>query len=291
VTAHQSPGARLRVLLQHEGLLVMPGVFDGLSAKLAEQAGFAASYMSGYAVAGATGLPDAGMMSMTEIAERARMICLATSLAVLADADTGYGPPVSVQRTVRFFEDAGLAGLELEDQVEPKRCGFVSGTEVISTAAMQQKIAAAVDARRSDDFVIVGRTDCVASLGFAEALRRVRAYEEAGADLVMVISPGTFDELDALPRAVSVPVAIVLSRSAPLPTMSLDRLAEAGYKVAVVASPLVLAAASAMAATLAELRGLRDVAALHWPDLKNEAFNDLVGLADFQERERRYAER
>lgn len=270
-------------------MLVMPGVFDGLSARLAGHAGFGAIYMSGYAVAGATGLPDAGLMSLAEVADRARVICMATSLPVLADADTGYGPPVSVQRTVRFFEDAGLAGLQLEDQVEPKRCGFVSGTEVITAAAMQQKIAAAADARRDGDFVIVGRTDCVESLGFKEALRRVRAYEEAGADVVMVISPRTFDELDALPRAVSIPVAIVLSRSAPLPTMNLDRLAQAGYKIAVVASPLVIAAASAMSAMLTELREVRDVAALRWPDLTNEEFNDLVGLAEVQEREHRYA--
>ena len=181
-----TPGARLRELLRIRPLVVAPFVFDGLQAKLAAAAGFEAVYMTGFGTAAARGLPDVGLLGLSEMVENVRVLVRAAGVPVVCDADTGYGNPVNVWHTVREYERAGAAGLHLEDQVWPKRCGFLAGKQVISLEEMLPKVRAACDARGDPDFVVIARTDALAPHGWEEAVRRARAYRDAGADLVFV---------------------------------------------------------------------------------------------------------
>jgi 2,3-dimethylmalate lyase len=273
-----SPGARFRAAMREAGTLVVPGVFDGLSAMLAERAGFPALYQSGYATAAGAGLPDLGLWGLSETLERSREISSATTLPVLVDAETGFGGERAVQRMVKLFEQAGVAGIQIEDQAEPRRRAAAGGMEVTSTSDMQRKIEAAVAAKTDPDFIVVGRTDCVASLGFDEAIARAKAYEEAGADMILVVSPRDEAELDALPGAVSVPVAKVMSRGNPQPTLDVARLATAGYALAIVSTTVLLAATAAMTDALEQLRTTSDLSAITTPQTPNSEFNVLIGL-------------
>jgi 2-methylisocitrate lyase-like PEP mutase family enzyme len=191
---------RLRELLASGRMVTAPFVFDALQAKLAESVGFEAVYMTGFGTAAARGLPDLGLLSMNEMAANARGIAGAVGVPAICDADTGYGNAVNVQRTVREFEDAGAAAIHLEDQVWPKRCGFLAGKEVIPLEEHAQKIRAATEARRDPDFVVIARTDALAPLGWDEAERRARAYRDAGADLLFVDGIRTLEDLETYAR-------------------------------------------------------------------------------------------
>src|SRR4029077_12966755 len=180
----KTPGARLRAAWA-AGPIMIPGAFNALVAKLAERLGFPAVYLSGGALsAGWAGLPDVGLLTRTEFAEQAAVLARATSLPVLCDADTGFGEALNVERTVRLYEDAGVAGLHLEDQTLPKRCGHLSGKSLIDSASMAAKIRAAVHARRDPDFVVIARTDAAGGEGFDLAVRRAHKYLAAGADMI-----------------------------------------------------------------------------------------------------------
>lgn len=181
----RSPGARLRALLA-EGLVVAPFVFDGVQARLAEAAGFRAVYMSGFGTAASWGLPDRGLIGLGEMAANAARIAAAVGVPVIADADTGYGNEANVARTVAVYERAGVAGLHIEDQEWPKRCGFLEGKRVIPVEEMELKVRAAVAARRDPATVIIARTDALAPLGREEAAERARRYAAAGADLLFI---------------------------------------------------------------------------------------------------------
>jgi 2,3-dimethylmalate lyase len=178
--------ARLRELLAQKKMTVAPFVFDCLQAKLAEQAGFEAVYMTGFGTSAARGFPDLGLMTMSEMAANVRALSNAVKIPVIADADTGYGNPMNVWRTVREYEDAGAAAMHIEDQVFPKRCGFLAGKQVIAMDEMIPKVRAACDARRDRNLVIIARTDALAVNGWDDVNRRCRAYREAGADMVFV---------------------------------------------------------------------------------------------------------
>jgi len=180
-----TPGRLLRRALD-EGPLLVPFVFDGLQARLAEQAGFAAVYLSGFGCAAARGRPDLGLLTMSEMLDGVRAVAGSVGIPAICDADTGFGDVLNVQRAVEEFERAGEAALQIEDQVWPKRCGFMAGKEVVSEREMLAKLRAACDARRAADFLIVARTDALAPLGWDEAERRARAYCDAGADLIFV---------------------------------------------------------------------------------------------------------
>jgi 2-methylisocitrate lyase-like PEP mutase family enzyme len=197
----KTPCARLRRLLQIRPLVVAPFVFDGLQAKLAVAAGFEALYMTGFGTAAARGLPDVGLLGLSEMAENVRVIARAAGVPVVCDADTGYGNPVNVWHTVREYERAGAAGLHLEDQRWPKRCGFLSGKQVISLEEMVPKVRAACAARCDPQFVVIARTDALAPHGWEEALRRARAYHDAGADLVFVDGIRTREETERYARS------------------------------------------------------------------------------------------
>jgi 2-methylisocitrate lyase-like PEP mutase family enzyme len=190
----------LRERLESSELLVAPFVYDALQAKIAEATGFEAVYMTGFGTAAARGLPDLGLLSLTEMVQNARFIAGAVEVPVICDADTGYGNALNVMRTVREFEDAGASAIHLEDQVWPKRCGFLEGKQVIPAEQMIPKLRAACDARRDPDFVIIARTDALQPHGWDEAERRARAYAEAGADLVFVDGIATRHDLDEYAR-------------------------------------------------------------------------------------------
>src|SRR6516164_7074914 len=195
--------ARLRELLAGPDLLVIPGAYDALSARLIAQAGFAAVYMTGFGTsASVLGQPDVGLLTMSEMVSRAAALASACGdLPLIADADTGYGNPINVQRTIHEYERAGVAGLHLEDQVLPKKCGHMEGKQVIPMDEMVQKIRAAVDARQDHDFVIIARTDANAVYGLEDALLRGKAYHEAGADVIFIEAPRSIAELRAIKQA------------------------------------------------------------------------------------------
>ncbi|MGD0075442.1 MAG: isocitrate lyase/PEP mutase family protein [Candidatus Binataceae bacterium] len=178
--------AHLREMMTRERPVVAPFVYDGLTARLARAAGFEAVYMTGFGTAAARGFPDLGLLTLSEMAANVRTVACAVEVPVICDADTGYGNPINVWRTVREYEDAGAAALHIEDQVWPKRCGFMAGKQVIPIETMVAKVRAAVDARRDRELVIIARTDALAPEGWREAERRARAYREAGADLIFV---------------------------------------------------------------------------------------------------------
>ena len=189
-----SPGAQFRELISRD-TVVMPGVFNAITAQLAEQAGFPALYLSGAGVTNSlTGFPDIALLSLTEMAQQARYVSRATNLPVIADADTGYGEALNVARCVEEMEHAGLAGIHIEDQVAPKRCGHLDGKQLETPEDASRKIAAAVRARKDRDFFIIARTDARAVLGFDEALRRAEAYLRAGADGLFIEAPESVEE-------------------------------------------------------------------------------------------------
>ncbi len=187
--------ARLRELLSGPEMLVAPFVYDGLQAKIAEQTGFSAVYMTGFGTAAARGLPDLGLLTMSDMVANVRAIAHAVNVPLICDADTGYGNPVNVWRTVREYEEAGAAALHIEDQVWPKRCGFLAGKQVIPVEQMIPKVRAACDARRDPNFVIIARTDALAVNGWDDVARRARAYRAAGADLIFVDGIRTVEDI------------------------------------------------------------------------------------------------
>jgi len=186
---------RLRAMLARPEIIVAPFVFDCLQARLAEEAGFDAVYMTGFGTAAARGFPDLGLVTMTEMAANARAIADAVAVPVICDADTGYGNPLNVSRTIREYENAGAAALHIEDQVFPKRCGFMSGKQVIPIDEMVLKVRAACDARRDPELVIIARTDALEPLGWDEVEKRARAYRAAGADLIFADGIKTREDL------------------------------------------------------------------------------------------------
>lgn len=234
----ESSGAQLRNALDSYRPVVAPGVFDGLSAHLARRSGFPVIYASGGAIARSLGLPDLGLAGMAEIAARLRQIVEAAGKPVLADGDTGHGTALHVRRTVQTFERTGIAGLHLEDQGFPKRCGHVAGKTLIPVSEMAGKIAAACAARRDPDFVIAARTDAVAVEGFEAAIERAAAYKEAGADLLFVEAPESEEHIGEIPGRLPGPLMINMFRGGRTPFVPARRLGEMGYALVIVPSDL-----------------------------------------------------
>jgi 2-methylisocitrate lyase-like PEP mutase family enzyme len=220
--------ARLRELLAHSEMVVAPFVFDCLQAKLAESVGFEAIYMTGFGTSAARGFPDLGLLTMTEMTDNVRAIANSVKIPVICDADTGYGNPMNVWRTVREYEDAGAAALHIEDQVFPKRCGFLAGKQVIAMDEMIPKVRAACDARRDRNLVIIARTDALAVNGWDDVIRRCRAYHEAGADLIFVDGIRTREDLQRYSSELRDLPLIYNGAMLPVP-----ELAKLGFKVTI----------------------------------------------------------
>jgi 2-methylisocitrate lyase-like PEP mutase family enzyme len=283
------PRARLRELLGGDGLITAPGVFDGISASLVARTGFAAAYLTGAGVAASGfGLPDIGLLSQTEMVERARMVTgVLGDIPLIADADTGYGAPLNVVRTVREYERAGVAALHLEDQAFPKRCGHLPDKELIGVEEYLGKLKAALDTRDDADLVIIARTDARGPLGLAAAIERANRYAEVGADVIFVEAPRSLAELDRIAREVSAPLLVNLVAGGLTPDVPPERLTALGYRIAIHPGAALAAGAGAMLRALAALRGSgADTAAL--VPSSPEGFFELLGLRDWAALGERY---
>jgi 2-methylisocitrate lyase-like PEP mutase family enzyme len=277
----------LRDLLDRHELIVAPGVYDGLSAQLAKRTGHAAAYMTGAGVAASGfGLPDIGLVTATEMAERARMIAGALGdIPLIADADTGYGAPVNVVRTVRAYDVAGVAAIQLEDQAFPKRCGHLPDKRVVDTKVFEQTLAAALDTRSDANLLVIARTDARAPLGLDAAIERANTYAGAGADIIFVEAPQGTEEIERIAREVDAPLLINLVLGGMTPLQSAARLAELGYAIAIHPSNPLVRAVVGMVEGLCELNGGN--AADYLPTKPSDFFN-LVGMADWFEIDARY---
>ena len=274
---------RLRELLAGDELIVAPGVYDGISAALVAKLGFTAAYMTGAGVAASFGLPDIGLLTLAEMAGRARALAAQLEVPLIADADTGYGSPINVVRTVREYERAGVAAIQLEDQTFPKRCGHLAGKEVVSAEQFGRSLRAAVDAR--DEMLIVARTDARAPLGLDEAIARANSYAAIGADVIFVEAPRTVEEIERIAAEVQAPLLLNLVPGGLTPSLDHRRLHELGYRIAIYPGAVMMAVVPAAIASLAALRGLADESsAVPGP----EAFFDLFGLDEWIELGQRY---
>jgi carboxyvinyl-carboxyphosphonate phosphorylmutase len=285
--------ARLRALLESGQTIVAPGAFDPLSARLVEEAGFPAVYMTGFGTSAALiGRPDVGLLTMTEMAGNAGRIAACVDIPVIADADTGYGNPLNVIRTVQTYEAAGVAGIHIEDQVAPKKCGHMEGKQVIPAEEMVQKVRAAVEARARPEFVIIARTDARAPEGLERALRRGRMYREAGADVLFIEALTSDAEAEEAVRALpGVPLLFNWAEGGKTPPISLERVRALGYRIVIFPISTLLAATAAMRAILQEIaQAGTPAAAMH--DMPTFAeFVDFIGLPQVREAEQRYAVR
>jgi 2-methylisocitrate lyase-like PEP mutase family enzyme len=287
------PGATLRSLLLEAGEMVLaPGCYDALGARLIEEAGFPAVYMTGFGSAAARlGRPDIGLMSLPEMVDNARRIASAVELPVIADADTGYGNAINVIRTVREYEAAGVAAIHLEDQVMPKKCGHMSGKQVVPVAEMTSKVAAAVAARRSPDFLIIARTDARAVEGLDAALARARAYREAGADALFVEAPQSEAEIEAVARAFpDAPLLFNYAEGGKTPAVSHEFLRACGFSLVIFPLTLLLTVTGAMRGALARVKADGTPLELLGSLVAFDEFLDLVGMDEIRELERRFAE-
>jgi carboxyvinyl-carboxyphosphonate phosphorylmutase len=288
-----SAPARLRELLNSGQTIVAPGAFDPLAARLVEEAGFAAVYMTGFGTSAALlGRPDVGLLTMTEMADSAGRIAACVDIPLIADADTGYGNPLNVIRTVGAYEAAGVAGLHIEDQVAPKKCGHMEGKQVIGADEMAQKVRAAVDARTDPDFVIIARTDARAVEGLDSALDRARRYRDAGADVLFIEALVSDAEIEAAAAAFpDVPLLFNWAEGGKTPPVSLDRLTELGYRIVIFPIGTLLAATAAMRRILTEIATAGTPAAVLGELPTFGEFTDFIGLPEVREIEQRYIAR
>jgi 2-methylisocitrate lyase-like PEP mutase family enzyme len=279
---------RLTELLEKHELIIAPGVFDGISAQLTKRTGHVAAYMTGAGVAASGfGLPDIGLVTATEMADRARMIVGALGdIPLIADADTGYGAPMNVVRTMRSYDAAGVAAIQLEDQVFPKRCGHLPNKQVVDAAVFEQTLAAALDARSDDGLLVVARTDARAPLGLDAAIERANRYAQAGADVIFVEAPQDTGEIERIARDVDAPLLINLVLGGMTPLESASRLQELGYAIAIHPANLLVQATFGMLKSLCELNGTDGAA--HMGTTPADFFN-LVGMAEWLALDDKYA--
>ncbi len=281
--------AALKALAQGDKAIVVPGVFDALSAKIAEQTGFQAILVTGYAVSAAMlGEPDFGLLTMAEMLDATRRITGAVDIPVVVDGDTGYGNAINVIRTVKEFERAGAAGIILEDQVWPKRCGHMMGKQVISMEENIQKLRAALDSRNDPDFVIVARTDARAPLGLDEAIRRGCAYKQEGADAIFVEAPRDVDELRKIGNSVPGPLVANMIERALTPTLPADELAALGFRLVGYVLSGLYCAAYALREAYTELKEKGTSQALEDRMIWFGDFHSVIGLPEKMDLENKY---
>lgn len=282
----------LKELFRRNRLLVAPGCFDGLSARLVEAAGFEAVYLSGGAVARSTGLPDIGLVHMGEVIERAAQVVAAVKVPVIADADTGYGNALNVIRAVRELERVGVAAIHLEDQVNPKRCGHLDGKEVIPLSEMERKLEAALTARTDPDFAIIGRTDARAPLGLDQAIQRGKSFARLGVDAVFVEAPESVAEMEAVARMIpKVPLMVNMFKGGKTPFLTVSQLEQMGFRIAIFPSETQRAAIHAMKRALSLLRKDGSTEAMDKELATFRERDTVVGLSEWQELEHKFAAR
>ena len=284
----ESPGNKLRRAWQ-EGPIAVPGAFNALVAKMAERAGFPAVYLSGAALsAGVAAVPDVGLLTLSEFVEQARYLTQAVEIPVIADADTGFGEALCTERTVRLFEAAGVAGIQLEDQRLPKRCGHLSGKQLVEPAEMQAKLRAAVAARRDADFVLIARTDARGVRGFDDAVARAGAYLDAGADVIFPEALESADEFERFARAVEAPLLANMTEFGKSPLLPFDELGQMGYRIVLYPVTLLRLAMKTVEQALATLRADGTQASLVAGMQTRQELYDLLGYRDYESRDREY---
>lgn len=291
IASAANPGARLRELLSRSEPLLAPGAFDALSARLIEEAGFDSVYMTGFGTAASVlGRPDVGLLTMSEMVEHARQISQAVSpLPVIADADTGYGNPISVIRTVQEYELAGVAAIHIEDQVAPKKCGHMAGKEVVPKSDMVNKIKAAVDARNSPDFVIIARTDARAVEGLDAAIERAKSYRDAGADVLFIEAPEGMDEIERVASTFTdIPLLYNWAEGGKTPPLTYDQIAGLGFKIIIFPVGALLSATQAIRSILKSLREERTPIKVMDKMVPFSEFLDFIGLPEIRDLEQRY---
>jgi 2,3-dimethylmalate lyase len=282
----------LRERFEAGEMVLAPGCYDALGARLIEEAGFPAVYMTGFgSAASRLGRPDVGLMSLPEMVDNAHRIADAVDIPVIADADTGYGNPINVIRTVREYEAAGVSAIHLEDQVMPKKCGHMEGKVVVPAGEMAAKIAAAVAARRSPDFLIIARTDARAVEGLDAALSRARLYREAGADVLFIEAPESSDEIEAVARAFpDVPLLFNYAEGGKTPAVSHAFLHDLGFRLVIFPLTVLLAATGAIRSALARVKADGTPVDLV-PSLTGFGeFLEFIGLPEIRELESRFAD-
>lgn len=287
----EKPTMRFRALLARKGVVMLPGVGDPFTARMVAHEGFEALMSSGNASSAMRlGMPDVGMLTMSENAENAGRIAAASGLPVFADADTGYGNALSVRRTIMEFERAGVAAIMIEDQVTPKRCGMLAGKQVIPTAEMITKIRSALDARRDDDLVIVARTDANAVEGIDSALRRAEAYQKAGADAIFVEGPRTEDEARRIAQSLDVPLVYNVTPTGSVPGLDAASLDAMGFKMLSCSVYVLLAAIPAVQGFLRTFRETGDARKAGASVASMKEYLDILGFPEWQKLEDRYLE-
>ena len=281
---------KLRDLLEGPELLMAPGVADALNARLVAEANFKAIYMTGSGTtASKLGMPDIGLLSVSEMVDNASRIADASGLPLISDADTGYGGPLNVHRTIRMFEKAGAAGVHIEDQNWPKRCGHLSGKTIIPAREMISKIQAACDGRVDDNFVIIARTDALALEGLNSALDRAEQYAEAGADIIFVESPSTLEEIKAIPKKISKPTLYNMAASGKTPFLENSEIEKFGFKIVIYPNFAMLAAVPAVRHYLSELKTNGTVAHLVNEMASFQDLFNLVGMETVRQMEEKYS--
>lgn len=280
-----------RELLKSEEILLMPGCFNACTGRLIEQAGFKAIYISGAAVAGNfVGVPDIGLTTMNEVLENARNIVQVTNIPAICDADTGFGNAINMRRTVREFESAGVAGIQIEDQVMPKKCGHTEGKLLISKEEMVQKIKSAVDARHDPDFILVVRTDAIAVTGLDDAIDRALAYQEAGGDIIFVEAPRTVEEMRKITSTIKgYHLANMVEGGGKTPILPLKELKELGYKVVIYPASIWMASIKAAQEVLKVLKEDGTTSRYASRMVSFQEMFEVVGRSQYLELEKKYA--
>ena len=288
MTSQNTP---LRARLKQPGLVVAPGIFDMVSLRLADPLGFDALYMTGFGtVASLMGLPDAGLATYSDMVGRVTAMAGMAKTPLIADADTGYGGLLNLRHTIRGYESAGAAALQLEDQEFPKKCGHTPGRRVIPTEDMVRKIRVAVDARQSHDFLIIARTDARTTLGLDEALRRAEAYAKAGADMLFVESPESEEEMRKIGCSFNLPLVANMVEKGRTPVLSREDLEGMGYKLAIFPVTALLASVHAMTQVFKQLKESGSSSNMTVPLYDFGDLTKLMGFEDVWAFEKRYAE-
>jgi len=284
------PDPALKQSLSAGDFILAPGIYDMISALIADRMGFKALYVTGYGtVASTLGIPDAGIATYRDMIERIAQMTKLTQTPIIADADTGYGGLLNVRHTVRGYEDAGVSAIQLEDQEFPKKCGHTPNRRVVAMADMVKKIEVAVDSRRSDDFLVIARTDARTRLGLDEAIRRAKAYAAAGADILFVESPESADEVKAISEAIDRPLLANMVNGGRTPLMPASELQSLGYKIAIYPALGFLAQGHAIRHAYQDLldHGVTTDAVPLYPF---KEFNSLLGFEDVWAFEKKFAE-
>ena len=279
----------LRNLLADNHILMAPGAYDAWSARLIEAAGFPAVYMTGYGVSASTlGRPDIGLISFQEMLTAARNICACTTVPVIADADNGYGSTLNVVRTVREYENAGVSGIQLEDQVMPKRCGHMEGKQVIPKEEMVAKLRAAAYARQDPDTVLIARTDAVAVNGYEDAIDRAIAYRDAGADVIFVEAMQTHEQVQNAAARVGAPLMANMVEHGKTPLDTAENLFAMGFRIAIYPVAPLYAATKAVESMLRVLKEREDLVPCMEYEVDFPSFNRMIGLDEIRALEKSF---